>query len=110
HSVFFPSRRRHTRLVSDWSSDVCSSDLRIWSGSRVTLTYLLRRGAGGEPSREIASEDLAPRVQEAWRALLADRSFLPAGGNLALVGKAVGRGRRERLVGRWWVREVRVGQ
>src|SRR5258706_1020404 len=24
---FFPSRRRHTRLVSDWSSDVCSSDL-----------------------------------------------------------------------------------
>src|SRR5258706_2583042 len=22
----FPSRRRHTRLVSDWSSDVCSSD------------------------------------------------------------------------------------
>src|SRR5258706_826340 len=26
-SVFFPSRRRHTILVSDWSSDVCSSDL-----------------------------------------------------------------------------------
>src|SRR5262249_58551828 len=25
---FFSSRRRHTRLVSDWSSDVCSSDLR----------------------------------------------------------------------------------
>src|SRR5258706_8724217 len=24
---FFSSRRRHTRLVSDWSSDVCSSDL-----------------------------------------------------------------------------------
>src|SRR5258706_5569885 len=27
-AVFFiSSRRRHTRLVSDWSSDVCSSDL-----------------------------------------------------------------------------------
>src|SRR5262249_57718371 len=25
--LFFSSRRRHTRLVSDWSSDVCSSDL-----------------------------------------------------------------------------------
>src|SRR5262249_15630468 len=25
---FLSSRRRHTRLVSDWSSDVCSSDLR----------------------------------------------------------------------------------
>src|SRR5205814_7431828 len=24
---FFPSRRRHTRCLSDWSSDVCSSDL-----------------------------------------------------------------------------------
>src|SRR5262249_59070067 len=24
---FFSSRRRHTILVSDWSSDVCSSDL-----------------------------------------------------------------------------------
>src|SRR5262249_59995347 len=28
---FFSSRRRHTRLVSDWSSDVCSSDLS-WPG------------------------------------------------------------------------------
>src|SRR5262249_58442807 len=26
---FFSSRRRHTRLVSDWSSDVCSSDLKV---------------------------------------------------------------------------------
>ena len=25
---FFSSRRRHTRFTSDWSSDVCSSDLR----------------------------------------------------------------------------------
>src|SRR2546422_3349428 len=26
---FFSSRRRHTRCSRDWSSDVCSSDLRI---------------------------------------------------------------------------------
>src|SRR5215467_15571864 len=26
---FFSSRRRHTRLQGDWSSDVCSSDLEI---------------------------------------------------------------------------------
>jgi hypothetical protein len=66
---------------------------RIWRGARVTLTYLLRRstlthllrrGAGGAPSRAAAPEDLAPpRVQEAWRALLADPSFLPQGGTLA---------------------------
>src|SRR5690348_17653239 len=28
---FFSSRRRHTRWTGDWSSDVCSSDLRTWS-------------------------------------------------------------------------------
>src|SRR5256885_3215222 len=26
---FFSSRRRHTRLQGDWSSDVCSSDLLL---------------------------------------------------------------------------------
>src|SRR5438874_9768773 len=26
---FFSSRRRHTRSLRDWSSDVCSSDLRV---------------------------------------------------------------------------------
>src|SRR5437764_15024423 len=25
---FFSSRRRHTRYIGDWSSDVCSSDLK----------------------------------------------------------------------------------
>src|SRR5256885_4844014 len=28
-TFFFSSRRRHTRLQGDWSSDVCSSDLAI---------------------------------------------------------------------------------
>src|SRR5256885_7664713 len=32
---FFSSRRRHTRLQGDWSSDVCSSDLK-----RIALTSL----------------------------------------------------------------------
>src|SRR5262249_59030604 len=35
-AVLFSSRIRHTRLVSDWSSDVCSSDL-AWSTSRGTI-------------------------------------------------------------------------
>src|SRR5256885_11974515 len=29
---FFSSRRRHTRLQGDWSSDVCSSDLKGSTG------------------------------------------------------------------------------
>src|SRR5687768_17737395 len=32
---FFSSRRRHTRCSRDWSSDVCSSDLVVATGSRV---------------------------------------------------------------------------
>src|SRR5256886_15002684 len=31
---FFSSRRRHTRFDCDWSSDVCSSDLKA-AGTRV---------------------------------------------------------------------------
>src|SRR5947199_3507263 len=31
---FFSSRRRHTRCLSDWSSDVCSSDLSVTSATR----------------------------------------------------------------------------
>src|SRR5256885_6482766 len=37
---FFSSRRRHTRLQGDWSSDVCSSDLEL---SKTTLSYWLRQ-------------------------------------------------------------------
>src|SRR5690242_21006275 len=34
---FFSSRRRHTRLTCDWSSDVCSSDLRSGSTPAATV-------------------------------------------------------------------------
>src|SRR5258705_4980041 len=35
HLFFFSSRRRHTRCLSDWSSDVCSSDLKLtWKYDR----------------------------------------------------------------------------
>src|SRR6202790_1812910 len=44
HRVF-SSRRRHTRCCSDWSSDVCSSDLQPKEVScRVALLKLHRRG------------------------------------------------------------------
>src|SRR5256885_10964763 len=36
-SYFFSSRRRHTRLQGDWSSDVCSSDLTSLVGGRSHL-------------------------------------------------------------------------
>src|SRR5256885_6844718 len=47
---FFSSRRRHTRLQGDWSSDVCSSDLprpdRNLSLELVRVTEAAAMGAG----------------------------------------------------------------
>src|SRR5260221_1474106 len=34
--LFFSSRRRHTRSLCDWSSDVCSSDLADLKGKTLT--------------------------------------------------------------------------
>src|SRR5256885_214959 len=47
---FFSSRRRHTRLQGDWSSDVCSSDLLRttlnWDLARMRSNSLSTRGCG----------------------------------------------------------------
>src|SRR4051812_49949759 len=43
---FFSSRRRHTRLTCDWSSDVCSSDL-LSAISAANLRASLRTSASG---------------------------------------------------------------
>src|SRR5205807_4173648 len=45
---FFSSRRRHTRLQGDWSSDVCSSDLDVGRHP----DELLWRAAGGRQDRK----------------------------------------------------------
>src|SRR5688572_32020494 len=41
-SFFFSSRRRHTRFDCDWSSDVCSSDLRPKTSFRFFLIPCLK--------------------------------------------------------------------
>src|SRR2546426_7142739 len=38
---FFSSRRRHTRLQGDWSSDVCSSDLKVCN---LWLSHMFQSG------------------------------------------------------------------
>src|SRR5437016_10464036 len=53
---FFSSRRRHTRLVSDWSSDVCSSDLRrALAGRQLPLTPEKNRLPNGLHPRRLAN-------------------------------------------------------
>src|SRR5690242_21047508 len=46
-AFFLSSRRRHTRLTCDWSSDVCSSDLE----TRDSRSYLALEKARIENSR-----------------------------------------------------------
>src|SRR5688500_19625511 len=43
YSILFSSRRQHTRLQGDWSSDVCSSDLSAEQFSNITLEFTLDR-------------------------------------------------------------------
>src|SRR2546429_7368064 len=63
---FFPSRRRHTRCSRDWSSDVCSSDLRS-SGNRTN--------AGRSPAhRECRLTDYGPRSSVSRTHRAAERS------------------------------------
>src|SRR5262245_65177076 len=50
---FFSSRRRHTRCLSDWSSDVCSSDLAVLSTEM--------RSAAQPPRLRADFEDAAAR-------------------------------------------------
>src|SRR5438045_6248115 len=69
---FFSSRRRHTRCLSDWSSDVCSSDLigRLKVGQRAAIRV------DAYPGREFEARvvEIAPqarseerRVGKEWR-------------------------------------------
>src|SRR5204862_5142032 len=92
---FFSSRRRHTRSLRDWSSDVCSSDLaraartaidaERGGSRRLGLAHPLpdRRRAGGDRvlaaapagrNRELREAERGPfrseerRVGKEWRA------------------------------------------
>src|SRR5438034_8174169 len=49
YSFFFSSRRRHTRSLCDWSSDVCSSDLTTPSGSPGIWPRRSSETRGGSP-------------------------------------------------------------
>src|SRR5438045_8726879 len=64
---FFSSRRRHTRCLSDWSSDVCSSDLTIFRAARQNRPEADRRGVlerqrGAQGAREIGRASCRERV------------------------------------------------
>src|SRR5256885_7943099 len=59
---FFSSRRRHTRLQGDWSSDVCSSDLIKNAASLVAAQF------HGDALRNAALTKLRPQTIGRYRA------------------------------------------
>src|SRR3989454_1953170 len=75
---FFSSRRRHTRLQGDWSSDVCSSDLKMraafgkvntlhnhvlpWTDRPLVITNLV----GGEDGIDDAGISVARLINNPW--------------------------------------------
>src|SRR5688500_20363289 len=101
---FFSSRRRHTRLQGDWSSDVCSSDLmtKVLYGERISRQGKLRLGCS------------AAIFDEAGRIFLTRRAdngqwCLPGGGmerseerrvGKECRGRSWGKAAQERICGR----------
>src|SRR5207253_5464433 len=105
-SVFFSSRRRHTRWPRDWSSDVCSSDLwRLMDGR---LRGWISQGAKRCIAALLEDRPAPPAVLER-SALHDDPTFVLAPGHdptqldafAALAGAAHGRPHRgtERVPG-----------
>src|SRR5437899_6126447 len=75
---FFSSRRRHTRCLSDWSSDVCSSDLVHQHDIEITVieeiadrraARTLRLGKPGTQTTAHIDKFLAAQVAEKQSAL-----------------------------------------
>src|SRR5207249_5706037 len=69
---FFSSRRRHTRSKRDWSSDVCSSDLRherVMTAASGTASMIVCRSS----SSAVRTKSEKMNIQYPERGLVADR-------------------------------------
>src|SRR5690554_7396451 len=78
-SFFFSSRRRHTRCGRDWSSDVCSSDLRVNVQRQGFIAQGSFQGATGQALRLYVSATrplLQPTLEQQavhWQSNILDR-------------------------------------
>src|SRR5256885_12250968 len=68
---FFSSRRRHTRLQGDWSSDVCSSDLTGFMGDGINDAPALRAADIG-----ISVDSAVDIAKEAADIILLEKSLM----------------------------------
>src|SRR5437868_13991692 len=65
---FFSSRRRHTRPKRDWSSDVCSSDLRALATARRSRQALGHDEIDGRLQERDGTHGEVSRIEKIGRA------------------------------------------
>ena len=61
---FFSSRRRHTSIERDWSSDVCSSDLVELVANRIKVDIFRFSPKVNESPKQVKSLSSPPRSEE----------------------------------------------
>src|SRR3546814_20511323 len=90
--------------ISDWSSDVCSSDLRIWNIARSAVERIAlsrRREIPFDRERYSDTPEIADFI--AWAETLPDEALAPEVGIVALRDMRS----EERRVGKEWVSTCR---
>src|SRR5204863_4481532 len=101
----FSSRRRHTRSLRDWSSDVCSSDLVTQAWNLSWFSVIGSNIFSNVPFVLVAGKWITRFVEPVlmWKVLALATTFA---GNLTIVGSVRS---EERRVGKeWWVRRCVV--
>src|SRR5256885_2609551 len=76
-AFFFSSRRRHTRLQGDWSSDVCSSDLRARSPEKRPARLPTTRLNARRLQWAAAAASIAAAARRAAAAAIDKKSAVP---------------------------------
>src|SRR5262245_66448434 len=95
---FFSSRRRHTRCLSDWSSDVCSSDLEHgYSGCIGVLAIGCQVASRSVPELPSRSEErrVGKECRSGWSAYHEEKRKERTRGR-----RKEGRAQEQRMVGR----------
>src|SRR5438067_9812902 len=93
---FFSSRRRHTRSKRDWSSDVCSSDLRCGAALTALVGVCVATGASASQTPADSTPPRAPdRLFEATEPL-----DLTLKADFGAINKTRGNRSEERRVGK----------